>query len=221
MAKFGVMAAASALVLTAAGAQAGPFARGFAGVSTDAEYDFDTFASSFDGFDDPVFVTSEIDLDAGFAVGGSAGYKFDAFPIVSIIPEGEVAYRRNNVGRQRTVFDFPDDIPDDVVFGDTEEEAEMITFGANLRFRVDLPLSLFGYLGGGGGALMASDLGTLDSQIGRYYQGLVGGGFAISESLEFTVEYRYVDGRFTVDGDPDRDLDYSAQDVLLGVTFNF
>lgn len=221
MAKFGVMAAASVMVLAAGGAQAGPFARAFAGVSMDPEYDVDTFTSAFVGFDDPVFVSSEIDLDTGFAIGGSAGYKFDVLPIVTIIPEGEVGYRRYGVGRQRTVFNFPGDTPNDVVFSDTDDDADLFTFGGNLRFRVDFPLSFFGYLGGGGGALMPSDFGALDSQVGHYYQGLIGGGYEITESLDVTLEYRYIDGRFSVDGDPDRDLDYRAQDVLFGVSFNF
>lgn len=215
------MAAACAALGGAAHAQ-GVEISAFGGVNFAEERIDDTVVDvDLVGFG-PVFSGARIenDLDAGATLGAAAGWRWepDEVSFLSVIVEGEVAYRSIDDQTLANLISAPN-APAPAFTG---ENFDTLSFGPNVRAKFTLPLGWFAYAGGGLGVAI-QDLNG-DDDAGVYGQGMIGGGFRLFDTMELGIEYRAFATRreLRLGGSPVvLDVDTVSNEILGRVSFSF
>ena len=163
-------------------------------------------------------VDAEAKLDAGFAVGGVLGYRFDLQQGVSVDVEGAFAYRQNDIDEISAVG-FP-----------VNAGGEIISYAwmANAWLNWQIGDSGFvPYVGGGFGGVHidikdAEVAGiALGNESDFVIGGQLGGGLAyqFDEHVAVSLDYRFLiteDARFQ-----DLDVAYQTHAVMIGLKYLF
>lgn len=224
----------------------------FAGASIPAKAADAWYVSVFGGGN---FITSDIEgsvsapgvtaipfaleMDAGFVVGGAAGYTFDLGSDWTLSAEGELSYRRNEVG---DVKDPTTGLGLAGTIFSTDGSVSSVSLMANAIVAYDFQETGFmPYIGGGIGVAFISanvDISALgvtanftdDTDTAFAYQFIAGVAYKFSPNLIVAAEYRYFgitdtefDGnpaifvtgtKFAADG-------FQNHSILLRVTYRF
>ncbi|MFP3943206.1 MAG: outer membrane protein [Alphaproteobacteria bacterium] len=188
----------------------------FGGASIPANFEQDV--TFFDPLDPALdeFVTIDTDLDTGYLLGWTVGYRsLPIFGWFRIRPEAELSFRQNDVDFEEVIGfdldnnpnnDFPDFfLDDDEPFDNLSDPTDVVSLMFNGWFDFDF-MGFHPYIGGGIGVAWA-DLPIPGSFLPHFesvdFAWQAGGGFNfdISERVYVGIGYRYFSTDFEEDTD--------------------
>ena len=156
-------------------------------------------------------------FDAGYVVGGFAGYRFGLTEALSVDVEGEFSYRNNDIDKI-SVSGFPN----------SDGESQSFAWMANGWLNWQIGDSGFiPYVGGGFGGVHVdvnnANVGgvRLEGESDFMIGGQVGGGlgYLIGEHVEVSLDYRFL---ITEDASLNSvDVEYQSHSVMLGLRYLF
>lgn len=148
------------------------------------------------------FAGLDLTYDLGYAVGLTAGYKWD----FNLRTEVEIVYRENDI----------DEFDGDPTIGDVNSLAFMV----NGFYDIDTGTPWTPYVGGGLGlANVEIDSGGSDDDTVFAFQIGAGVGYDVTPALTVTVDYRFFG---TEDADiVGLDLEYLNSTIMAGLRYNF
>lgn len=170
----------------------------------------------------------EIDTWAGFAVGGTAGYRFRS----GIRAEAEVTYRQNGAEALVTCSFF---VCTEVgPNADLDGEISTVAIMANAIYDVRFGGWMTPYLGLGVGAVsvtfdqvrteVSSSFPTIDgSDIGAAFQLIGGVSLRVEKNIDVVLDYRYIDTRkLSIETSAGSvNTDYTAHTFSVGAKYRF
>ena len=218
------LAAAILLAPAAASAQSasGFYVEGKGGLTLPADTDLDGGAS----------VEFEVDYDAGFNVGGAAGYAHSS----GFRGELELGYQQSDTDSITIVNDGGFGVANGLgslngLALDLDGDISVFTGLANAYYDIDTGGPFTPFVGGGVGlAVVSVDVSTLGAKLldddDTVFAYQIGGGvsYAINPNLSLSIAYRYLgtsDAELTDTVGDTGDWEYSSHNILAGVRYTF
>ncbi len=190
-------------------AESGPYLGVTAGITVPADGTFKDAGGNVD-----------IKYDAGYALGMSGGYSFDALRV-----EGEIGYKAADTRKAFTISSFS-----------YKSTVSNLSFMANAFYDIKTPYT-FGivpYLGGGIGlSILGTTDGILNNTIRTMhrsddavfaYQVAVGAGYPVTKKLTLDLGYRYfgtTEATLNTSVNTTDKLSFASHNVLAGLRYNF